>query len=147
MHIAEVTLDRFPAWRRMREELYPGLDAEFHEQEMALIFASPEAACFLGMTESGEPAAMEVSLRNFVDGCLGGPVGYIEGIHVAPHLRNSGYGRELVQFAAKWFRAKGCRDMAADAELENLAAQEFLARAGFVATFRIVEFKKSLTEI
>ena len=147
MVIAEVTLDRFPEWRRMREEVYRGLDATFHEKEMALIFSSAEAACFLGMTESGEPVAMlEVSLRNFVDGCLGGPVGYIEGIHVAPHLRNGGYSRELVRFAAKWFRAKGCRDMAADAELENLAAQEFLTRAGFVETFRIVEFKKTLQE-
>ena len=36
MHIFEMTLDRFPAWRRMREELHPGLDAAFHEQEMAL---------------------------------------------------------------------------------------------------------------
>jgi aminoglycoside 6'-N-acetyltransferase I len=147
MHIAEITRARFSEWRRMREELYRGLDAAFHDQEMELIFCSAEAACFLGMTESGEPVAMlEVSLRNFVDGCLGSPIGYIEGIYVAPDLRDDGHGRELVQFAAQWFRSKGCRDMAADAELENFAAQQFLTRAGFVETFRIVEFKRSLGE-
>ena len=148
MLIVEVTRDRFPQWRRMREQLYSGLDAAFHDREMELILASAEAACFLSlMTASAEPVAMlEVSLRNFVDGCLGGPVGYIEGIYVVPSLRAGGHGRELVQFAARWFRSKGCREMAADAELENREAQQFLSRAGFVETFRIVEFKRSLDD-
>ena len=147
MPIVEVTRDRFPEWRRMREQLYSGLDAPFHDREMELILASAEAVCFFSLTASAEPVAMlEVSLRNFVDGCLGGPIGYIEGIYVAPSLRAGGHGRELVQFAARWFRSKGCREMAADAELENPEAQQFLRRAGFIETFRIVEFKRSLDD-
>ena len=145
MRIVEVTRDRFPEWRRMRQDLYGDLDAGFHEAEMELIFSSAQATCFVGLAESGAAVAiLEVSLRNFVDGCLGGPVGYMEGIYVIPEQRKQGYGRQLAEFAANWFRFKGCRDMAADAELTNLVAQNFLTRAGFDETYRVVEYKRSL---
>ena len=147
MRIVEITRDRFPEWRRMRQELHGQLAAGFHEAEMELILASAEATCFLGLSESGEAVAMiEVSLRNFVDGCLGGPVGYLEGIYVGPGQRMQGQGRALAEFAADWFRSQGCRDMAADAELANRAAQDFLARVGFAETYRVVEYKRSLAE-
>ena len=147
MRIVEITRDRFPDWHRLRRNLYGQLEAGFHEAEMEIILASTEATCFLGLSESGEAVAMiEVSLRNFVDGCLGGPVGYLEGIYVAPEQRHRGQGRALAEFAAGWFRAHGCRDMAADAELANRAAQEFLTRVGFAETYRVVEYKRSLEE-
>ena len=145
MRIIEITRERFPEWRRMRHELYGELSAQFHEAEMELIFSSKEATCFIGLRESGAAVAMlEVLLRNFVDGCLGGPVGYIEGIYVTPLERKQGYAGELIEFATSWFRSKGCRDMAADAELANLIAQDFLTRAGFDETYRVVEYKRSL---
>ena len=129
----------------MRHELYGELSAQFHEAEMELIFSSKEATCFIGLRESGAAVAMlEVSLRNFVDGCLGGPVGYIEGIYVTPLERKQGYAGELIEFATSWFRSKGCRDMEADAELANLIAQDFLTRAGFDETYRVVEYKRWL---
>jgi len=145
MRIVEITREWFPEWRRMRHELYGELSAQFHEAEMELIFSSKEATCFIGLSESGAAVAMlEVSLRNFVDGCLGGPVGYIEGIYVTLGERKQGYAGELIEFATSWFRSKGCRDMAADAELANLIAQDFLTRAGFDETYRVVEYKRSL---
>ena len=145
MRIIEITRERFPEWRRMRHELYGELSAQFHEAEMELIFSSKEATCFIGLRESGAAVAMlEVSLRNFVDGCLGGPVGYIEGVYVTLGERKQGYAGELIEFATSWFRSKGCRDMAADAELANLIAQDFLTRAGFDETYRVVEYKRSL---
>jgi aminoglycoside 6'-N-acetyltransferase I len=109
------------------------------------MFSSTQATCFIGIAALGAAVAMlEVSLRNFVDGCLGGPVGYMEGIYVVPGQRKQGHGRELTEFAANWFRSRGCRDMAADAELMNLVAQDFLSKAGSDETYRIVEYKKSL---
>jgi aminoglycoside 6'-N-acetyltransferase I len=145
LRIVEITRDWFPHWRCMREELYGDLSAQFHAAEMELIFGSAQATCFIGVAEPATAVAMlEVSLRNFVDGCLGGPVGYIEGLYVTPGQRHRGYARELTEFAAAWFRAKGCRDMAADAELTNVGAQNFFAKAGFDETYRIVEYKRSL---
>ena len=147
MRIVEITRARFQDWRRMRQELYGELDSQFHEAEMELIFSSTQATCFIGLIDSGSAVAMlEVSLRNFVDGCLGGPVGYLEGIYVMAEERKRGYGRELAQFAVDWFRSRGCRDMAADAELTNLEAQDFLRKVGFDETYRIVEYKRSLAE-
>ena len=147
LRIVEITRDWFPEWLRMREALYGDVDAQFHAAEMDLILGSAQATCFIAVAKSGTAVAMlEVSLRNFVDGCLGGPLGYIEGLYVTPEQRHQGYGRELTEFAAAWFRSKGCRDMAADAELTNVVAQDFLAKVGFNETDRIVEYKRSLNE-
>jgi len=50
----------------------------------------------------------------------------------------------MIEFAAEWFLSKGCREMAADSELENTSAQQFFVGNGFEETFRVVEFKKPL---
>ncbi len=143
--LVEITRDRFPAWRELRKELYRDVEDTFHDTEMELIFSAADATCFLGDTDSGETVAMlELTLRNYVDGCLGRPVGYIEGIYLRQGWRGRNNGRALVDFAAEWFRSRGCRDMAADAELDNTRAQAFLAAVGFFETYRVVEFKKSL---
>ena len=145
MRIVEVTRGRFPDWKRLRESVYEGLEESFHDEEMEILFSSSEAASFLGLSDNGEVIGMlELSLRNFVDGCLGGPVGYVEGIYLTPDHRGQGLGRELLEFAAEWCRSKGCREMAADSELDNVNAQQFLAGNGFEETYRVVEFKKPL---
>lgn len=79
-----------------------------------------------------------------VDGCVGGPVGYIEGLFLAPAYRGRGLGRRMVEFAADWFRAQGCRDMGTGAEIDNAAAQEFYLRMGFTARWRTIGFTRSL---
>jgi len=145
MRIVEVTRRWFPEWKRLRQSVYKGLDESFHDEEMELLFGSLEATSFLGFSEDGEAiGVLELSLRNFVDGCLGGPVGYIEGIYLTADYRGQGLGREMIEFAAEWFRSKGCEEMAADSELENTAAQRFFVCNGFEETFRVVEFKKTL---
>lgn len=145
MQLSEVTVDDFSRWLEYREKLYGGLGPSFHRIEMDLIHASPEATAFLCVTDQGACAGLlEVSLRNFVDGCLGGPVGYIEGLYLDPEFRGMGLGRKVVEFAAEWFREQGCHDMATDAEQDNLHAQAFFAHIGFTETFRIVEFRRSL---
>ena len=145
MRIIEVTRRWFPEWKRLRQSVYKGLEESFHDEEMEILFRSSEATSFLGLSDDGEAIGMlELSLRNFVDGCLGGPIGYIEGIYLAPDCRGQGLGREMIEFAAEWFLSKGCREMAADSELENTSAQQFFVGNGFEETFRVVEFKKAL---
>jgi aminoglycoside 6'-N-acetyltransferase I len=145
--LVEVSRDRFRVWRALREELYRNVEESFHDVEMDLILAAPDATCFLGYCENGEAVAMlELTLRNYVDGCLGRPIGYIEGVYIRPEWRSRSYGRELVDYAADWFRSRGCSDMAADAELDNTGAQAFLGAVGFAETYRVVEFKKSLED-
>ena len=134
-------------WRAMREDLYAGVDAAFNEFEMALILGSTDRACLLVRAPNDEAVGfIEVSLRNVVDGCLGGPVGYIEGIYLVPSWRGLGLGPGMIEAAAEWFQSQGCRDMATDAELENRDAQQFWSDLGFEETWRIVQYRKSLEE-
>jgi len=134
-----------PVWRAMREDLYSGVDEAFNEFEVSLILASKDRECLLVRDPKEEPVGfVEVSLRNVVDGCLGGPVGYIEGIYLVPSWRGLGLGPAMIDAVAEWFRAQGCRDMATDAEMENADAQQFWSDLGFEETWRIVQYRKSL---
>jgi aminoglycoside 6'-N-acetyltransferase I len=143
--IQEVDKEHFPEWCQMREALFTGLDEDFHQQEMVLIFNAEDRTCFMAYSNEIEPIGfIELSLRNLVDGCLSSPVGYIEGIYLKPEYRSAGYGRQLIDWAEAWFKEKGCTEMATDVEIDNLDAQKFHSRVGFKETYRIVEYKKSL---
>ncbi len=145
IRIVEATRADFPVWKRLRQSLYTSLDPEFHDEEMAWIHDSDEAACFLAWTGTQEAVALlEVSLRNVVDGCVGGPVGYVEGVYLEPSERGQGFGTRLIEFAKGWFLTRGCREMATDAEIDNVDAQEFYRRIGFTEMWRVVGFTKSL---
>lgn len=147
MQIAPVGPDDFEIWKRMRCELYTGLNDSFHDYEMESIRNSPDAQSFLlKKTDGTAIGLLELSLRNIVDGCVGSPVGYIEGIYLLPACRGQGYGRKLIAFAEQWCREQGCQDIATDAELENSEAQDFYRHAGFIEGWRIVEFRKSLRQ-
>lgn len=145
MRLKPILRSDFSRWLELRQRLFTDVDEGYHVQEMDITLASPDAAAFFCITDDGEVAGfLEVSLRNFVDGCLGGPVGYLESMYLEPAFRGKGLGRKIVEEAAAWFRRRGCSDMATDTELENEAAQAFFLGIGFTETFRIVEFKRAL---
>lgn len=147
MRISPVTRAQLPDWKRLRRALYSDLDEAYHAAETAWLLDSAEAACFLAWSDAGEAIGLvELTLRNFVDGCIGGPVGYIEGLYLDPTHRGRGLGPQLVEFAAEWFRSRGCKDMATDAEIANAGAQAFFRRAGFAERWRVVGFTKRLGE-
>jgi aminoglycoside 6'-N-acetyltransferase I len=148
MKILPTTVNDFPDWLGMRRELYTGLDEGFHRQEVEAILASDVMAAFVGVSDVGDGTIgmLELSLRNVVDGCVGGPVGYIEGLYIKPQFRGRGFGRQMVAFAESWFISSGCHEMATDAELDNTAAQAFHRAVGFEETFRIVEYRKRLLD-
>jgi aminoglycoside 6'-N-acetyltransferase I len=84
------------------------------------------------------------SLRPFADGCDSRPVPYLEGWWVAPDLRRSGVGRQLVEAVEAWARARGHRELASDAELVNEISLSAHAALGFEETERLVLFRKRL---
>ncbi|TDJ33679.1 MAG: GNAT family N-acetyltransferase [Gammaproteobacteria bacterium] len=144
IQLSEPAAEHFDVWRRMRDALYVGLTAEFHDEEMQLIAAATDRVCFLAW-QHGQPVGfMELSLRNIVDGCLGSPVGYLEGIYVEPRYRRKGHSRTMVDHAAEWFRQHGCSEMASDALLANRGSQGFHKHLGFEETYRIVEYRRRL---
>ncbi|MGE0143643.1 MAG: GNAT family N-acetyltransferase [Planctomycetota bacterium] len=144
LRVLPVTREQLSLWAPMREALYSDLEPAFHQEEMESLLASDEAECFLVWEGDEVVGMLELSLRNFVDGCVGGPVGYIEGIYLRPEHRGGGRGRRLIEFAAEWARSRGCTDLATDAEIDNVEAQEFYRRAGFAERWRTVGFTLSL---
>ncbi|MCI0452988.1 MAG: GNAT family N-acetyltransferase [Candidatus Latescibacteria bacterium] len=145
LRLTAATRRDYAAWLDMRKDLYSDVDDEFHALEMDLMLSSDDRACLLVRAPDDEAVGfIEITLRNAVDGCLGGPVGYIEGIYLIPTWRGLGLGPAMVDAVAEWFRTQGCRAMATDAEIDNEDAQQFWNDLGFEETYRIVQYRKSL---
>jgi aminoglycoside 6'-N-acetyltransferase I len=135
-------------WVRMRRELWPELPSEEAAQRadcdawlarrnsVVLVAERTERSRLCGFIEVGE--------REFADGCETSPVAYLEGWYVDEDLRGKGIGRQLVQASEKWALAKGYREFASDALLENLPSQQAHTSVGFVEVERAVRYAKQL---
>ena len=144
MEIIEVTNKSIDDCIRMRMELFPDLEKNYHKEELELIITDDRFADFIGCINHEPMALLELSFRNIVDGCLSSPVGYIEGIFIDKKYRGKNYGKRLIEFAEEFFRSRGCSEMASDAEIKNTASHKFHISCGFEETYRVVQFKKKL---
>jgi aminoglycoside 6'-N-acetyltransferase I len=127
----------------LRTALWPDSEADF-ELEVSKILNHPHLASFVAEQNGQLVGFVEVSLREYAEGCESSPVGYLEGWYVAPKHRKTGIGRRLVQAAEDWARARGCSEMASDSELSNTPSHQAHARLGYQEVERIVCFRKSL---
>ncbi len=133
------------SWKKMRQMLYNELPDDFQEEEMALIASDKDwRESFIVFDGEKEIGLLEMSLRNFVDGCLTGPVAYVEGIFINKEYRGRGYGRKIIHKAKAWGKSRGCSEMASDSELHNVESQKFHNAMGFEETYRIVQYRMSL---
>lgn len=82
--------------------------------------------------------------REYVEGASSSPVGYLEGIFVAPPCRGKGHARALLKACEEWALAKGCRQFASDCELANTQSLHFHLNSGFAEVGRIICFVKQL---
>lgn len=132
-----------PAYFALRTALWPDSAADF-ELEVSEILSKPHLASFVAEQNRQLVGFVEVSLRDYAEGCESSPVGYLEGWYVSLEHRQKGIGRALVQAAEDWARRKGCTEMASDAELHNTQGQQAHRRLGYQEVERIVCFRKSL---
>jgi len=135
-----------PEWIRMRREVFG--DSEDHEGEVRAYFAgSATAPTFVAERPSGSLVAfIELSVRSYAEGCVTGPVGYIEGWYVDPDVRQRGLGRALVQTAETWARDAGYHEMGSDALLGNELSVQAHAALGYREVCRIVCFRRVLQD-
>ncbi len=132
-------------WLRMRVALWPDSAADPPELLRDYEGASPTHAVLVAERASnGLCGFVELSLREYADGCDSSPVGYLEGWWVDPDARRSGIGRALVAAAESWASAHNCTEMASDTELENIASQHAHAALGYRETERLIIFAKRL---
>ena len=88
---------------------------------------------------------IEGSIRSdYVNGTESSPVGFVEGVYVVPAMRRHGVARRLFEAIGDWAKARGCRELASDALLENEASQRAHRALGFKETERVVYFSKKL---
>ena len=134
-----------PEWLRMRQALWDDCPDEQQEKELEEILASDVDEVFFAERPGGGLCGfLEAAIRSRANGCDDHPVGYIEGWYVDPDVRRQGVGRALVEAAEAWARAKGCRQMASDAELWNHVSHQSHGALGYEETGRLVLFKKDL---
>lgn len=135
------------AWERMRQALWPSADGE-HAAEITSFFEgdrSNPAEVLLAVDESGQAVGfVELSIRDYAEGCSSGRVAYLEGWYVEPGMRRRGIGSALVRAAEEWGRSRGCSEMGSDTEIENTISAAAHQSLGFTEVERIVCFRKSL---
>jgi len=135
------------AWCRMRHALWPDAAPSELTREAEAYFDGSGAleAVFIGVAASGEPVGMlELSLRSVAVGCRSAPVPYVEGWYVVPEARRRGIGRDLMAAAEAWARARGYREIASDALIDNLLSERAHLALGFVEVERAIHFRKDL---
>jgi aminoglycoside 6'-N-acetyltransferase I len=134
-------------WFVLRDVMWPQeRDVQF--QEIDEILARTDHAGFLARDAAGRAVGFaEVSLRHdYVEDCETSPVGFLEGIYVAPDARRQGAAKALVDQVAAWTRMQGCSELASDARIDNLVSHQMHAALGFAETARVVFFKRMLPE-
>ena len=106
-------------------------DAATQSRGLRRILDAPDSGDILIQVEHGLPVAM-VSLLYITSTALGSRVALLEDMIVAPEQRGGGLGGHLLQAAIDCARRRGCRRITLLTDGDNLDAQRFYGRHGFV---------------
>ena len=146
VEIRKIRSEEHNAWLALRQLLWPDhpMD-ELKREQRQLLAESNRNSVRVAAPPSGELVGfVEVSLRDWAEGCASQPVGYIEGWYVQPAHRRAGVGRQLIQAAENWALSQGCTEMGSDAELWNEVSQLTHHALGYSEATRLVCFSKKL---
>lgn len=146
MDIRHVNHEQREDWLRLRMALWPG-PADEHEAEVDAFFAGRGLlrAVFVCVAGSGGLSGfLELSLRNYAEGCRSNPVPFVEGWFVTPSARGRSVGRSLMAAAEDWARGKGYAEIASDTLLDNTPGYEAHRALGFDEVDRSINLRKSL---
>jgi aminoglycoside 6'-N-acetyltransferase I len=125
---------------------HTGGATEEHTHDIDAYFATPPRGVtfVVERTGGGLCGFIEVSLRNYAEGCKTSPVAYIEGWYVDADSRRRKLGTRLVQAAEAWARSQGLKEIASDTQIENTVSIQAHTGLGYEEVERIVCFRKAL---
>ena len=129
----------------LAQQLWPHHQPEDLMEEFAPLLLDPGAAVFLAFSADSPAGFAQCQLRyDYVEGTSGSPVGYLEGIFVAPAYRKTGLARSLLSACEAWAKEQGCTEFASDCELTNTDSLRFHLNVGFQEANRIICFTKRI---
>lgn len=136
-----------PDWLAMRLRLWPEGSAAEHACDMVDALARGHFVRVASDNDGVATGFVEASKRvDYVNGTSTSPVGFLEGLYVNPTARRNGIARALVEAVATWATAEGCRELASDSPLANVAAHAVHRSLGFAETERVVYFLRTLSD-
>ncbi|MGO4737501.1 aminoglycoside 6'-N-acetyltransferase [Bosea sp. 2KB_26] len=146
MLIETCTAGMLEDWVRLRLALWPDSTVQEHRDAAAGILESLNETAFIAWDGAGAAIGLaEAALRHdYVNGCETSPVGFLEGIYVAPDWRLHGVARALCAAVEAWARGHGCVELASDTGLTNAVSQQAHEALGFEETERGVFYRKRL---
>jgi aminoglycoside 6'-N-acetyltransferase I len=132
-------------WVRMRHALWPTEDPAELDAELGAWLSSPTRQVYVAERERGDLCGfIELGLREYAEGCVTSPVGFIEGWYVDPDVRKRGIGRALVAAGEAWARGKGCTEMGSDTWIDNALSQRAHEALGYRVAERLIAFAKRI---
>ncbi len=132
-------------WVALRAALWPDESADdLRAQASDLTGRGADAVTFLARCGDGAAFGFaEATLRrDYVNGCATSPVGFLEGLYVAPAWRGRGAALRLGAAVEHWARDLGCAEIGSDTYLENVASQRMHEALGFKEMKRVVCYRK-----
>lgn len=109
------------------------------------VLSDDDCACFIKCVDGKAVGFAQCGLRrDYVEGTVSSPAGYLEGIFIEKPYRRRGFAKELLKACENWAKAKGCREFASDCDLTNNDSIAFHMKNGFEEANRIVCFVKKL---
>ena len=129
----------------LAQQLWPHHEAAQLLEEFEPLLQDANAAVFLAFSDDMPVGFAQCQLRHdYVEGTASSPVGYLEGIFVAPAYQKQGIARALLASCEKWAKEQGCVEFASDCELSNTNSLRFHLSMGFEEANRIICFTKKL---
>ncbi|HZY78177.1 MAG TPA: GNAT family N-acetyltransferase [Cyclobacteriaceae bacterium] len=126
-----------PAILKMARKLWPDVKAADIFKTKFIFYVAEDGDRLIGF--------MMLSVRkDYVEGSVTSPVGYVEGIFVEKPHRKKRVARRLVQAAEAWCVKKGFTELGSDVEFRNKISQRFHSRTGFVKSDLIVHYIKKV---
>ena len=80
----------------------------------------------------------------YVAGCEGKKVGYLDGIYVLDEYRHKGIATKLLNYFENWAKSKGLKEIASDLEIDNIVSLQFHQKMGFEVVEKSIHLKKNI---